>query len=76
MYTEDNLFRMELNSRQIKVILFIKEYGRHSNSKYQSLNNCSRNTATNDLRELLEKKILFQVWAGIGAGSEYILAKK
>jgi len=56
--------------------LFIKEYGRHSNSKYQSLNNCSRNTATNDLRELLEKKILFQVWAGIGAGSEYILAKK
>ncbi len=76
VYTEDNLLRMELNSRQIKAILFIKEYGSISNSKYQSLTTCSRNTATNDLRELLEKKILFQAGSGIGAGSEYILAKK
>lgn len=76
IYTEENLLKMGLNDRQVKAILFVKEFGSISNSKHQSLNNCSRNTATNDLRELLVKKLLFQRGSGVGAGSEYILDKK
>ncbi|MBI2269946.1 MAG: putative DNA binding domain-containing protein [Bacteroidetes bacterium] len=76
IYTEEYLLKIGLNERQVKAILFIKEAGSISNSKYQSINNCSRNTATNDLRGLITKKILLQKGSGVGAGSEYILAKK
>jgi ATP-dependent DNA helicase RecG len=71
---EDYLKSLELNDRQIKAVLFLKEKGKISNKKYQILNDCSRNTASNDLSELLYKKIIISSGKK-GAGSFYVLNK-
>jgi len=38
--------------------LFVKEKGRITNKEYQELNNCSRNTASNDFADMVQKNIL------------------
>jgi ATP-dependent DNA helicase RecG len=38
-------------------LLYIKEKGKITNSEYQLLNDCSRNTASNDLTDLLKKDL-------------------
>ncbi|QPM69086.1 ATP-binding protein [Atribacter laminatus] len=58
IHTEENLRKLGLNERQIRAINHIKEKGRITNKDYQSLNNCSRNTAFNDLSDLTKRKIL------------------
>jgi len=65
---------LKLNERQIKAVLFVKEKGKISNKEYQTINDCSRNTASNDLSELLEKDI-FKSSGKRGAGSFYELKK-
>jgi ATP-dependent DNA helicase RecG len=47
-----------LNERQIRAINYVNEKGRITNKGYQSLNNCPRNTAFNDLSDLTKRKIL------------------
>ncbi len=74
IYTEKNLKKMGLNERQIKAVLYVKEKGRISNQEYQKLNNCSRNTATNDLRELIEKNII-KTSGKKGQGAYYVFAQ-
>lgn len=69
----ENLKKLDLNERQIKAIMFIKENKRITNSQYQKINSCSRNTATNDLKGLVDKKIIIQKGSGVGAGSGYSL---
>jgi len=64
---------MGLNERQIKIIMYAKGKEKITNKEYQKLNNCSRNTATNDLRILIEKNILKKSGKK-GAGSHYIIA--
>ena len=49
---------LNLNERQINAILFTKTNKKITNSKYQKINDCSRNTASNDLSELVGKKLL------------------
>jgi len=61
-----------LNDRQVKAVLFAKDKGRITNSEYQKLNDCSRNTASNDLTELVEKGIL-KPSGQRGAGAFYTL---
>lgn len=58
IYTSEYLRSLDLNSRQIKAILYTKEKGEIANSEYQKINDCSRNTASNDLSELVEKELL------------------
>lgn len=55
---EKKLETLNLNSRQIKGIIFVKNNGKITNGDYQTINACSRNTASNDLTELVDKKIL------------------
>lgn len=70
--TSEQLIKLGLNDRQIKAVLFVKEKGKITNSEYQKLNNCSRNTASNDLGFLVQKNIL--VGSDIkGAGAFYQL---
>ncbi|OGU77959.1 MAG: transcriptional regulator [Stygiobacter sp. RIFOXYA12_FULL_38_9] len=72
IFTEDQLHKLGLNKRQIKAVRFLKEKNRITNKDYQQLNNCSRNTATNDLANLLEKGLIST--SNIqGAGSYYTL---
>jgi len=74
IYNKEYLKNIKLNERQINAVLFTKEKGKISNKEYQTLNNCSRNTASNDLAELLEKGILISSGKR-GAGSFYELKK-
>lgn len=70
--TPEQLSKHGLNDRQVKAVIFVKEKGKITNSEYQELNNCSRNTASNDLGLLVQKNIL--VGSGIkGAGAFYQL---
>jgi len=72
IYNEKYLKTLNLNDRQVKAILFVKEKGKISNSEYQQLNDCSRNTASNDLTELVEKELL-KPSGQKGAGAFYTL---
>ncbi len=74
IYNEDYLRKMNLNERQIKAVLYLKEKQKITNKEYQKLNNCSRNTATNDLKELVKKDILKESGKK-GAGAYYIIAQ-
>jgi ATP-dependent DNA helicase RecG len=72
IYNENYLIKLGINERQIKAILYVKESGKITNSIYQEINNCSRNTASNDLAELVGKE-LFKASGQKGAGAFYIL---
>jgi len=74
IYTEENLRKMGLNERQIKAVMYMKEKGRITNREYQKINNCHRNTATQDLSELVAKGILKESGKK-GAGSYYEIAQ-
>jgi len=74
IYNREYLESLKLNDRQINAVLYAKEKGKVSNKEYQTLNNCSRNTASNDLAELIEKGILISSGRK-GAGSFYELKK-
>nr|WP_281169260.1 ATP-binding protein [Sporocytophaga myxococcoides] len=66
----DYLVRLGLNERQIKVVEYVKKNGKISNKEYQELTGMARMTATRDLTELVEKKILKSSKAK-GAGAFY-----
>jgi len=63
---------LDLNKRQIKAMIYVKEKGKITNSEYQNINDCSRNTASNDLVELVNKELL-ESSGQKGAGAYYIL---
>ena len=56
---EEQLTKLGLNDRQIKAVLFVKEKGKITNKDYQQLNDCSRNTASNDLADLVQRDIFY-----------------
>jgi ATP-dependent DNA helicase RecG len=70
--TLEQLTKLGLNDRQLKAVSFVKEKGKITNKDYQSLNNCSRNTASNDLADLVQKG-LFTPSDIKGAGAFYQL---
>lgn len=46
-----------MNERQIKAVIYVKEKGKITNRDYQKEFSVSRQTATRDLTELVEKKL-------------------
>ncbi len=73
IYNEISLKKLGINERQIRAVLYAKENNKISNKEYQSINNVSKRTATNDLTELVEKfKILNKIGTS-GAGIYYKL---
>jgi ATP-dependent DNA helicase RecG len=56
-WNEENLKKLGLNERQIKAVMYVKENGKITNKRYTELSRTSRQTATRDLTELVEKKI-------------------
>jgi ATP-dependent DNA helicase RecG len=71
-YTREILEQMGLNKRQLKAIEFIKTNVRITNKEYQGINDCARNTASNDLKDLVERNLLKSSDIK-GAGSFYQL---
>ncbi len=72
IYNEKYLQSRILSNRQVKAIFFVKDKGKITNSDYQTLNGCSRNTASNDLTELVDKDLL-KSSGQKGAGAFYTL---
>jgi ATP-dependent DNA helicase RecG len=70
--TDEQLSKLPLNDRQRKAIGYLKEYSRITNKDYQELTQCSRNTASNDLKEMISLKLIMQAGRK-GAGSFYVL---
>ncbi len=70
IYSTKYLKSLNLNERFIKAILFVRENEKITNSEYQELNNCSRNTASNDLTELVKQDFL-KPSGQKGAGAYY-----
>jgi len=71
IYNETSLKKLGINERLIKAVLYAKENNRISNKEYQSINNVSKRTATNDLTELVDRfKILNKIGTS-GAGIYY-----
>ncbi|HMM12401.1 MAG TPA: ATP-binding protein [Bacteroidales bacterium] len=58
IYNEKYLQSLDLNERQVKAVLYVKEKGKITNSDYQTLNDVSRETATRDLKELIDKQLI------------------
>lgn len=72
IYNEKYLQSLNLNERQIKAVLYVKEKGKITNSDYQTLNDISRETATRDLKELIDKQLI-KPSGQKGAGAFYTL---
>jgi ATP-dependent DNA helicase RecG len=71
VFDMEYLKSLGLNER-LQAIKFLKESGRINNREYQTINDCSRNTASNDLSELVDKNIL-RSSGQKGVGSYYAL---
>ena len=71
-YSEEQLKKLGLNERQIEAVKFVKNNGRISNQEYQQINDTTKNTATRDLKKLVDNRIL-QSSGVSGAGSYYTL---
>jgi len=70
-WTEKNLKKMDLNARQVKAVMYVKEKGRITNREYQDINTISNKTAYLELSNLVKKDI-FKV-LGKGKAVSYSL---
>ncbi|MEZ2442631.1 ATP-binding protein [Chitinophaga sp. RCC_12] len=59
-----------LEERQLKALSYIKEHGSINNVQYQQLTNVSKRTATRDLQELIERKLIVKSGT-TGKGTTY-----
>ncbi len=72
IYTEEHLRTLDINERQIRAILFIKEHGSITNTAYQKLNNLGKTVSTTELIYLSEKQLIEKVGT-TGRGTRYVL---
>lgn len=72
IYNKEDLSKLGLNERQVKAVLYVKEHGKITNGEYQKINDCSRNTASTELKEI-ENIYNLLINKGYGAGSSYEL---
>ena len=73
IYNEEHLRRIGLSSRQIKVILYVKETKKITNSDYQKLTDVSKTTATRELNQMVDEfKLLIKI-GETGKGTFYYL---
>lgn len=72
IYNERHLQSLDLNVRQIKAVLFVKEKGRITNKEYQVINNTTDRTALRDLETLIQLNIVKRI--GVKKGAYYELA--
>lgn len=74
IYTEEYLRGLDLNERQIKAVMYVKEKARITNKEYQEIAEVSKPTASRELAMLVSRNILEQ--QGItGKGTFYTLRK-
>jgi ATP-dependent DNA helicase RecG len=67
IYNEKHLQSLDLNVRQVKAVLYVKEKGRITNKEYQEINNTTDRTALRDLETLIELNIIKRIGEKKGA---------
>jgi len=72
-YSAEQLKKMNLNGRQLGAVLYLLEKGSITNTEYQEINGISRQTATRDLKELVEKFKILRRKGITGSGTSYTL---
>jgi ATP-dependent DNA helicase RecG len=72
IYNEKHLQSLDLNVRQVKAVLYVKEKGRITNKEYQEINNTTDRTALRDLETLIQLSIIKRI--GEKKGAYYELA--
>ena len=72
VYDEEYLRSLNLNERQIKAVMYVKEKGQITNKEYQEVCATSKRTASRDLVDLVSAELLKQIGT-TGAGTAYIL---
>ena len=75
IFTEEQLMKLGLNQRQIKAVQYVKEKGRITNAEYQEINVIGKSTTIEELRNLVERKILLRI-GETGRGTFYELQRK
>jgi ATP-dependent DNA helicase RecG len=73
VYTAEYLRSLELNERQIKAILYMKEHHSITNTVYQTLNSLGKSISTVELQYLLDKKLIEKIGT-TGRGTKYVLS--
>jgi hypothetical protein len=73
--TSDVLAEMGLNERQKQAVDYLKIHGKISNPDYQQVAETTKKTATRDLADLKNRKIVDQVGSR-GPGVHYVLRRK
>lgn len=74
IYTEEYLQKLDIDDRQVRAVLYIKEHGSITNAEYQKLNNLGKSVSTTELFDLSEKHLIEKVGT-IGRGTRYVLLK-
>lgn len=72
IYNEDYLRRLNLNERQIKAVMYVKEKGKITNKEYQDVCNTSKRTSSRDLLDLVSTGLFEQIGTK-GMGTAYVL---
>jgi len=75
VYNEEYLRSLNLNERQIKAVMYVKEKGQIMNKEYQEVCATSNRTASRDLADLVSRG-LFKQKGTIGKGTEYTLIRQ
>ncbi len=60
IFTEDSLRKLEVNERQIRAILHVKEKGQITNSDHQKINEIGKSVAATELKNLVDKRLLIR----------------
>lgn len=74
-YSEEYLRTLDINERQVKAVLYVKEKKSIKSSEYQLLNDVGKSVATDELRDLIDKNIL-EKQGSTGRGTKFVLLVK
>lgn len=74
VYREEYLSGKNINERQIKAIIYVKEHGNITNSIYQTINTVGKSVSAVELADLLNKGLLERI-GNAGRGINYVLRK-
>ena len=75
IFDKEYFDKFGLNDRQLKACLHITEKGKITNREYREINLIKQRLASNELKDLVEKKVLERVGT-TGRGTYYVFRKR
>lgn len=71
IYSGEYLQKLNINEIQIKAVLYVKEHGNITNTKYQEINNLGKSVSSSELTDLVRKAIFLK--SGNARAIKYLL---